>query len=142
MGYYLGFSGCIAIKPPLNESEIEFLQKFSETNHEYVDDKTQIPTKDGGTTTYTAPREVPGPFCKWTVSDDGKKIVWNGEGHFGDYEEWMEFFIEYFLQPGCKAASELPFLQANHICNGAIDVEGEEGAKFQLVVENNRIRTR
>jgi hypothetical protein len=139
MGYHTEFSGGIAVKPPLNKSEVEFLQKFNQTRHDGPAETT-ITTKDGGTVTFKDPGDLPGIWCQWTASDDGKKIVWDEGEKFYSYEEWMVFIIEYFLQPQAKAASELPFLQANHICNGTIHAEGEEGEKFRLVVENNKVR--
>jgi hypothetical protein len=139
MGVIHEFSGSIAIKPPLNKTEITFLQKFNKM----AGDPTTITTKDGVTITYDyyqSSEEHPDMYCRWTVSDDGRKIMWDGWEKFYEYEEWMRFIIEHFLQPGCKAASELPFLQANHVCNGVIDVECPEyGAEFQLVVEDNRV---
>lgn len=112
MGYTTEFSGSVSISPPLNQAEIDFLNKFSESR--------RLNT------------------CQWVPTDDGTELVWDGNEKFYESEEWMKYIIQHFLKPNCVAKNTLPFLQANHVVNGVIHACGEEkGDVWDLNVTNN-----
>lgn len=145
MGYTTEFSGSVKIDPPLNEQEIEFLNKFSETRRMdrkkgpyYVND-----TNDSGSDIidHNSPDDSqPGLWCQWVPTDDGTAIEWDGNEKFYCSVEWMTYLIDHFLSPTAIAKTELEFLQANHIVNGKIAAEGEDsGDVWQLVVKDNKV---
>lgn len=149
MGYTTEFSGSVRVEPPLNEAEIEFLNKFSDTRRMnrrkgpyYVDNAGMCgQDREPDIIDYNSPDpSQPGLWCQWVPTEDGTEIEWNGSEKFYDSPEWMQYLIDHFLRPGCKAASQLPFLQANHTVNGEIDAEGEEsGDIWRLVVTDNKV---
>lgn len=152
MGYTTEFAGFVTIDPPLNAEEIAYLQLFSCTRrmdreqgpYHAVDDGANGQSDTTGVREYNRPPAgQPGLWCGWTVTDEGDQIIWDGGEKFYDAEKWMAYLVEHFLKPGAIAASTLPFLQANHVCNGEIDAQGEESDdRWKLIVENNRVGTR
>lgn len=152
MGYTTDFSGSIAVDPPLNAQEIQFLRKFSETRRM---DRTKGPYFVDGSgfmgqdheadiASYNSPPPgQPGLWCQWVPTEDGTAIEWNGAEKFYDSAEWMEYLIDHFLKPGCVAKDALPFLQANHVCNGAIKAQGEDMEdRWKLIVKANHVAVR
>lgn len=141
MGYTTEFSGKIEISPPLNQEEINFINAFSQTRHmtreenEYFIDTNG----DGKVIDYnTPPKGVPGLWCQWVVTEDGKFIEWDGNEKFYNAVKWMEYIIDHFIASCAIAKEHLPFLQANHTCNGKIFAQGEEiDDRWTLVVRNN-----
>lgn len=151
MGYHTEFSGSIDIVPPLNAEETAFLQKFNETRRMYCVEGPYYVDRGGhsgqdrepGVRDYNSPPlGQPGLWCQWRPSDDGTELEWDGGEKFYDSVLWMAYVIDHFLKPGCLAATQLPFLQANHICNGEIEAQGEErGDRWKLVVKDNVVRS-
>ncbi|HRO59371.1 MAG TPA: hypothetical protein PKZ27_03015 [Rhodocyclaceae bacterium] len=151
MGYTTEFEGSIAIEPPLNAEEIAFLKKFNETrrmNRErgpyFVDGTGDFGQgADSDIKDFNSPPEgQPGLWCQWRPTEDGTTIEWDGGEKFYYSVEWMEYIIEHFLKPGALAKDELPFLQANHICNGEIEAQGEDrDDRWKLVVQNNHVKS-
>src|SRR5690606_24127779 len=96
---------------------------------------------DPGIINFNQPPEgQPGLWCQWVPTGDGTATVWDGGENFYDSDDWMEYIIDHFLKPGALAKDKLPFLQANHICNGNIDAQGEEtDDRWRLVVKNNKV---
>lgn len=148
MGYTTEFSGSISIEPPLNEDEIAFLEKFARTRRmnrkkgPYFVDGNGFAGQgdDPDIIDYNRPPPgQPGLWCHWVPDGDG--IEWDGGENFYDSADWMKYIIDHFLRPGAHAASELPFLQANHTCNGVIKAQGEDiDDRWKLIVEDNEVR--
>lgn len=152
MGYSTTFDGFISIDPPLNQAEIDFLNKFSDTRRMH---REKGPYFVDGTGDYGQgndpdilnfngpPPGQPGLWCQWVPSADGSAIEWNGAEKFYHSESWMQYLIDHFLRPGALAAAQLPFLQANHVCNGEIFACGEDpDDRWKLVVTNNDVSTK
>lgn len=149
MGYTTEFEGSVSIDPPLNQQEVEFLVKFSNSrrmnrkNGPYFVDGSgwHGQGQDDDIIDYNDPPEgQPGLWCKWIPNTDGTAIVWTGAEKFYSSFEWMEYIIDHFLAPNAIAKDQLPFLQANHIVNGEIYAQGEEhDDTWKLVVENNKV---
>lgn len=149
MGYTTDFNGMIEIVPPLNDAEAEFLQKFAETRRMK---RTKGPYFVDGTGDFgqgsdpdiinhnEPPEGQPGLWCQWVPTHDNTGLEWDGNEKFYDSVEWMRYLIDHFLKPGCIAAKELPFLQANHVCNGTIYAQGEESDDMWLLqVDDNEV---
>lgn len=149
MGYTTGFTGHVTIEPPLNPSEIAYLRKFADTrrmdrdNGPYFVDGTG-PFGQGRDTDirdFNAPPEgQPGLWCKWTPTDDGAGIEWNGVEKFYDSPEWMTYLIEHFLKPGAHAADHDGFqaFTFDHVVNGTIKAQGEDpDDQWELTVIDN-----
>lgn len=149
MGYTTDFYGRITINPPLNNEEIDFLNKFSSTRRMlrkngpyFVDGKGYGGSdKEGDVLDYNKPSDgQPGLWCQWIPAAGGTALEYNGEGKFYDAEEWMRYIIDHFLKPDAKAKESLPFLQANHSCNGSILAQGEDILdRWKLVVTDNSV---
>lgn len=151
MGYNTDFSGSIAIDPPLNSDEIEFLTKFNQTRRMkrekgpyFVDGSGDWGQGDDPDilNSNSPPEGQPGLWCQWVPNEDGTALEWDqGEKFYNSYD-WMTYLIDHFLKPDCLAKSELSFLQANHTLNGEIEAVGEEQGDFwKLVVVDNVVST-
>lgn len=70
---------------------------------------------------------MPGIWCDWVPSRDGKSIKWNQrEGSFYDAGEWMTYLIEHFLKPW------------GYVVNGKVLWQGHDiEDRGVLLVENN-----
>lgn len=149
MGYTTEFNGQIEVAPPLNAEEIEYLQRFAQTCRmkRKSGPYTAIPGSDGfgqdpsdDIINYNEPGDQPGLWCQWVPTEDGRYIEWDGGEKFYNSPEWMKYIIDHFLRPGALAKAKLPFLQANHDCNGAIYAQGEDpGDLWTLFVRNNKV---
>lgn len=148
MGYTTDFDGAVTIDPPLNEKEVEFINRFASTrrmnrkNGPYYANPGSDGVGQGGESDIidynTPPAGQPGLWCQWQVSEDGALIEWDGGEKFYEAEAWMRYIIEHFLQFGAHAQTQLPFLQCNHTVNGVIDAQGEDPSDmWRLVVEGN-----
>lgn len=153
MGYTTKFNGQITIDPPLNKAEITFLQKFNDTRRmdcvegPYYVDNPGFRGQDErpGIIDYNRPPAgQPGLWCKWTVSDDGKHIEWDGNEKFYCAGEWMSYLIEHFIKPGAVAvrSGDPQFAEfQQHMCNGIIYAQGEDpDDRWKLVVRDNAVR--
>lgn len=138
MGYTTTFDGKVAIDPPLNQEEIQFLTDFSESRRM---DRKEGPyeLENENVLNHNKPPEgQPGLWCDWVPTPDGEAIVWNEGEKFYNSVEWMQYLIDHFLKPNAIAKDALPFLQANHTLNGEIFAQGEEpGDMWKLVVTDN-----
>jgi hypothetical protein len=152
MGYTTDFWGAVEISPPLNPAEVAYINGFSSTRRMnrrkgpyYVNPGSDGFGQDGESDIIdfnSPPPGQPGLWCQWEVSEDGKRIEWDGGEKFYSAKEWMAYIIDHFLKPGAIAKRELPFLQANHTVNGVIDAQGEDSDdRWRLVVEDNRVTT-
>lgn len=151
MGYTTTFQGQIDIVPPLNQEEIDYLKKFSNSRRMLCDqgpyfvDRGGYCGQDAGPDVIDynrPPTGQPGLWCKWEPTEDGTAIEWNGAEKFYDSAEWMQYLIDHFLKPGAEAKDALPFLQANHVCIGAIKAQGEDmDDRWKLIVDNNVVTT-
>lgn len=151
MGYTTEFEGRVEISPPLNEAEIAFLKKFSDTrrmdrrNGPYFVDGTGFKGqhKDADVIDQNSPPDgQPGLWCNWVPTDDGTALEWNGSEKFYSSVEWMQYLIDHFLKPGCEASwgleNGLSFLTADHVLNGVLEATGEERDDvWDLVVKDN-----
>lgn len=144
MGYDTDFTGQIAIDPPLNPWEVEYLDRFAETRHEeraagpYAVSGNGIAAAD----VYAGKQpsaELPGYWCKWVPTASGEALIWNGAEKFYDAEKWLAHLIDTFLRPGAAitAAPAGPaaawfrpavfeHFTCDHVLNGVITAEGEE----------------
>jgi hypothetical protein len=148
MGYTTEFSGSIAVDPPLDEAEIKYLRKFTETRRMnrrkgpyYVDGAGFMGQyREPDVTDYNQPpKGQPGLWCHWVPTDDGTAIEWDGGEKFYDSEEWMAYLIEHFIGSNPLAKPQLPFLRS-HVLNGTIDAQGEESDdRWRLVVKDNAV---
>lgn len=151
MGYTTQFDGRIEIVPPLNQEEIDYLNKFSSTrrmdrrNGPYFVDGTSFKGQGNDADVINhnePPAGQPGLWCHWVPTEDGTALEWDEGEKFYHSVKWMAYLIHHFLDAGALAAAELPFLQANHVLNGTIKAEGEDmGDRWKLVVTDNVVTT-
>ena len=150
MGYTTDFDGQIKVDPPLNEQEIQYLNKFADSRRMdrekgpyYVDGSGFMgQNNDADVRNHNGPPdEQPGLWCKWGPTEDGTAIEWNGDEKFYDSPEWMAYIVKHFFGANPVAKSELPFLQG-HTLNGTISAQGEEPDDMWLLhVKDNKVST-
>jgi hypothetical protein len=151
MGYTTEFIGSVTITPPLNEHEAVFLRKFSGTRRmdceqgPYFVDRGGFAGQGGpghneGVINSNLPPEgQPGLWCQWVPSEDLAHIVWDGGEKFYNYRGWLTYIIDHFFMAGAHAQGQPGFehFTFNHVVNGVIDAEGEDGERSQVIVRDN-----
>lgn len=154
MGYTTTFDGYVTVEPPLNEAEINYLNKFSNTRRMkrklgayYVDGSGWAGQGNDADIIdrNTPPVGQPGLWCQWQPTEFGDAIEWDGGEKFYNAEEWMAYIIDHFLKPGGLAEGGLGFedFTFDHIVNGTIEAEGEEqGDVWKLVVTDNVVKVK
>jgi hypothetical protein len=75
--------------------------------------------------------EFPGYWCQWQPSKDGTEIEWDGGEKFYNYEEWLEYLIQHFLEPW------------GYVLNGTVKWSGEDAEDIgSITVTDNVVRAR
>jgi hypothetical protein len=158
MGYTTEFDGSVAVTPPLNPSEIDYLARFADSRRfsrvagPYALDETGFRGPD--VIDYNQPPEgQPSLWCNWAPTADGTAIGWNEAEKFYDSAEWMQYLIDTFLRPGATLQAELAQpvpgrvyddafagFTFDHTVNGTIDAQGEDpDDTWRLVVQDNLV---
>jgi hypothetical protein len=144
MGYTTDFSGEFKLNRPLDEKMLNYLIKFNETRRmqRKVDSKYGIDgefyiegtgmagqDREDNILDYNKPpRTQPSLWCGWIPSNDGTAIVWDGGEKFYEYQEWIVYIIQNFLQP------------QEYVLNGAITYQGEDSHdRGTLIITNNTL---
>ncbi|PRY35389.1 hypothetical protein [Umezawaea tangerina] len=165
MGYNTDYTGRVTVAPPLNEHEIAYLRKFSETRRMarghgpyFVDGSGKdgpgagIDVQDSN----RQPEGQPGVWCDWVPTEDGAGIEWDGVEKFYNGELWMAYLINTFLMPGAAVQLELQepvpgrfypdefkHFTFDHLVSGVIEAQGDRAAdRWDIVVENNSVSVR
>lgn len=159
MGYTTYFVGAIKIDPPLNQDEINFLSRFSQTRRMK---RTAGPYYVGGDDDRSSgeihdynqpPDDQPGLWCQWVPNLDGTILEWDEGEKFYWPAEWMKYLIDHFLKPGAEAQALLDGLPPqvktqfdnftfNHTLNGEIEAQGEDSDdRWALIVKDNIVHT-
>jgi hypothetical protein len=120
VGYTTEFSGEVTITPPLNQQEIAYLERFSESRRMrrtqgpyYANPGNDWGQSGTGILDYNEPpQQQPGLWCHWVPTEDGSAICWNGAEKFYDGAEWMAYLIDTFLKPDATVQQELRALTA------------------------------
>jgi hypothetical protein len=105
MGYTTVYDGQITVEPPLNPTEVAYLQAFAAAwRGKQSDDpyyiESEISLKQASA--QLIPLHVratgqPNDRCGWIPTDDGTAIVWDGSEKFYNGPEWMQYLIDHFL---------------------------------------------
>ena len=154
MGYTTDFEGAITIDPPLNGSEIAYINKFSSTRRMnrtkgpyFIDGDGFMGQDDrGDVIDGNSPDPTqPGLWCQWNVNDD--EIFWDGNEKFYSSAEWMTYIIDHFLKEGAEASKandpQFKDFTFNHVCNGSIYAQGEDpNDMWKLEVTGNSVVVR
>jgi hypothetical protein len=153
MGYTTYFNGSIAIDPPLNEVERDYLRRFAESRRM---DREHGPYFVKGSGYYgqgddtdirdcnTPAAGQPGLWCKWIPEDDGTALEWDEREKFYEAEQWMAYLIEHFLRPGGRAQSvadpQFTDFSFDHCLDGEIEATGEDpDDRWLLRVTDNEV---
>jgi len=82
MGYHTEFTGSFTFSPALRPDQVAVIQRFAATRH--------------GDNMY--PYIIPNSFwCQWTVSDDGRSLVWDEQEKFYGYIHWLHHLNKMFF---------------------------------------------
>jgi len=149
MGYTTEFEGSVTVTPALNEQEVDFINRFSDSRRMlrtngpyYIGGGDFGQARENDIIDYNRPPEgQPGLWCQWVASEDGTEKHWNGAEKFYYSAEWMQYLIAHFIGSDPKAKYAEPdnfqFLQG-HTCAGTIRAQGEESDDcWELEVKNN-----
>jgi hypothetical protein len=75
------------------------------------------------------PPGQPGLWCQWVPTSDGNGITWDGGEKFYDYQEWLQYLIDHFLEPW------------GYTLNGDVKWQGEQGDDAGVIrVTDNKIK--
>lgn len=155
MGYDTQFEGHVEVSPPLNEHEVEYLNRFASTRrmehkqgpYAAVRGSDGLYRDDPDVINYNSPPAgQPGLWCQWVVTDDGKFIEWDEGEKFYNAEEWMVYIIGHFLMPGGLASKsgdpQFEHFTFDHTVNGEIGARGDDFDDiWTLVVTDNVVST-
>lgn len=161
MGYTTTFVGQFNLNKPLLPEHLAYLEKFNETRRmqrdatiaetlpDPVRQRVSLPIgKEGGyfvsagghygqdtdksIVSYNElPVEQPGLWCQWRPNSSGTAIVWDEGEKFYNYEEWLVYLIQHFLQPW------------GYVLNGEVTWQGEDSNDLgKLVVVNNVVASK
>lgn len=161
MGYTTNFDGRFTLNKPLLPEHAAYLEKFNETRRmqrveriaetlpDPVRQRVSLPVgKDGGyfvggggnygqdsdasIVNYNEPPiDQPGLWCQWRPDEQGTCIAWDGGEKFYNYEEWLVYLIQHFLQPW------------GYVLNGEVTWQGEDSNDLgKLVVVNNVVASK
>ena len=153
MGYDTRFEGSVTVTPPLNPTEVSYLQQFNESRRVA---RTKGPyfvrgagyrgqDRDPDITDYNNPPEgQPGLWCGWRPSDDGTTIGWDGIEKFYFAHLWMLYLVEHFLAAPAYASGHadvderLAAFTFDHVLNGVIHAQGEDPDDvWDLILHDN-----
>jgi len=164
MGYTTYFDGQVTIDPPLNATEVKYLNMFADTrrmkrkNGDYYVGGGGFKGQDHEPDILdynSPPDEQPSLWCQWVpanvVMDDDDEtpisanaLEWDGGEKFYNATEWMQYLIDHFIGENPLAKLNNPehfdFLQG-HTVNGEIFADGEEpGDHWKIVVKDNIVK--
>lgn len=153
MGYTTDFEGQIEIDPPLNEAEVMYINKFSDTRRMhrekgpyYLGTGMCGQDHESDIIDFNSPDpEQPGLWCQWEITEDGKYLQWDGGEKFYRADKWLEYVLEHFIVGEPIAKQRYPeiggFLTGGHTANGVIDAQGEEpDDMWRMVVTNGKVK--
>ena len=69
----------------------------------------------------------PGLWCQWVVSEDGKRLEWDGCEKFYNYMEWLDYLIVEFFNP------------LGYILNGSVEWQGEDYDDLGTIVVTDNV---
>lgn len=160
MGYDIYCDGGVEISPPLNDEETAYMRDFLEARHMtrvsgpyYAKggDRPHGPDPD------VINRNVPGEeqlslYSPLEVTDDGTTLCGPEDyvRHEGDHGDWLAWLIEHLLGPaGRKKAGKatdvddrLDAFTFDHVLNGELWLEGEDGKRWMVEVKDNVVTHR
>jgi len=153
VGYTTDLIGHIAIDPPLNDAEVDYLTAFAETRRWFrpagryvVLDHPMLKESYDDIDLFNRPWPgEPSLNCDWVPSCGGQCITFNGNEKFYQPGPWLRYLIDHFLKPGAKASdTEDPAFDGftfDHVLDGVIAACRRDTAKLWLIrVKNNRVR--
>lgn len=71
------------------------------------------------------PNTQPGLWCQWMPSEDGTCILWSGMEKFYHYTEWIQYWINHFLQ------------RWGYSIDGEVEFQGEDVTDRGVIVARN-----
>jgi len=152
MGYTTTFEGQITVHPPLNPTEIAYLQKFAETRRMHRE-RGPYYVGAGGVAGQAREADIinynqpdpgqPGLWCQWVPTEDGTALEWDGGEKFYNSEEWLRYVIAHFLTGNAgdfREQNESEGFTFDHRADGEIAAQGEDiEDRWWLKVEGNLV---
>ncbi len=159
MGMNTQYLGALTIVPPLNPEETTWLRAFAQTHRElHPDDPYAVPMNpraEYATLTDDSPPHWPAASaraaavpplarCDWQPTISGTHLRWVEMEKSNTAEIEIAYLIDHFLRPGALAASDdrpdFADFTFDHVVNGIIAGERDDGRLFLLNVTDNEVR--
>lgn len=151
MGYDIEFTGSVKIDPPLNASEVEYLEQFARSRRMQREQGPYcvLHSLNGVTNENQPPAGQPGLWCDWEPQDVDEEtgatdtIAWSGGEKFDASTDWMRYLIDHFLKPGAMAENHqdadrrFKHFTFDHMVNGVIEALDEDGDRWRILVKDN-----
>lgn len=159
MGYTTDFEGFVTITPPLNASEIAYLNDFAKTRRmhraagPYFVRGTGFAGQghDGDVLDFNSPDpSQPGLWCQWIPLSDGSGFEWDGGEKFYSSAEWMRYLVALIsTKPDAETYAQMLAADErfadftfDHVVEGEIIAQGEDyDDRWRLVVTDNVVVT-
>jgi hypothetical protein len=153
VGYPADLIGHIAVDPPLNQAEVEYLTAFSATRRWFrpggpyvVLDRPEAAEPYDQLELFNTPSPgEPSLRCDWVPSCDGGCITFNGRENIDQPGPWLRYLIDHFLKPRALASKTCdPRFAAftfDHVLDGVVAACRRDTARLWLIrVKDNRVR--
>jgi hypothetical protein len=149
MGYTTDFEGSIKSDKPFSVVMLDFLKRFAESRRmernfshmgeigeafgiegEFFVDGSGWDGGDDSTVVdhNTPPITQAGLWCKWTPTQDGQGLEWDGNEKFYEYTRWMVYLINKIIAPN------------GYTMNGSITWVGEDSNDTGILeVKDNQV---
>lgn len=106
MSYITIIKGEFICEPHCDKKQIKYLNNINKKNN----------------------KNYPEGECCWEISEDGKKLLWNGDTNCNYYEDWLEYLLENYFRVN------------KIILNGSIIWYGYDNYDVgKIIVKNNEI---
>jgi hypothetical protein len=154
VGVTTRYLGHVAIEPPLNQAEHDYLTMFSRSRRSLRDGgpyavwprdpDEEVPTLHGDAAAERSNQIAdgqPGYWCQWVPCPRGCCLSWNGQEKFYAGGAWLQYLIDHFLRPGALAEADQDVwfrrFTFDHDVNGVVVGEqGDNRELFSLTVEH------
>jgi hypothetical protein len=149
MGYDTNFTGQFDLDKPLDDETFDILQRFCFIRHmkrEFPDDKYGVEgeffldgegkgearneIRESIVDHNQPPSTQPSLWCDWEPTEDRLHIKWDGMEKFHDYEKWIQYICDNFLEP------------RGYVLSGSVGWQGEDSSdNGEIIAINNFIFT-
>jgi hypothetical protein len=147
LGVDTDFIGHIAIEPPLNDAEQQYVTAFSASRRCYrAGGPYTVPFNPaaedadlahGGDEINQVAEGQPSLWCHWVPAWDGSVLSYDGTEKFYAATAWLQYLIEHFFRPGaCASRTGLDWFEEftfDHQLNGVVAAYPHDALELYLI---------